>query len=453
VAKPGRGWCKIYPVAELQQLMEEMRAEQGKLPDGFVGREDAAGMFNLSVSGWKKWRHRPRVPAGQWAKVPGQRVPVKVYPLEGLRRLREELVAEGELRPDADERQAIKAQRAAAEAAKVPPAGMIRQRAARRMFGASRGVWKEWRRKGWVRGTKYGPNWYYDEAELQRLLAENGRLGPPYPDPQRPGVYRVPLRTKTMRCLEALVDADALPVVEGRQWNWNEGGLYGGFVVLSHRTAHVPLRRVILGITDRWTRVSHANGDPLDCRRENLIVRTMKELARANQKMGTVNGHEYTSSYKGVSWCVRTGKWVVQIRADGVGTNRGRFHDEEYAALVYDRAARELFGEHAWLNFPEAGERGRAREAEAEARERRAREGVWPLPGFVEKSEVARLCGVRPGRIWKWEQRGLIGGGQMVLKPGTQGLVKVFPEEAVRRLIERRRARADATSTARAEAA
>ena len=91
VAKPGGGHCKIYPVAELERVKAVMEAERGRMPDGFVGREEAARLFNLSVSGWKKWRHRGRVPAGRWVKVPGQRPLVKAYQLDGLRRLRDEL--------------------------------------------------------------------------------------------------------------------------------------------------------------------------------------------------------------------------------------------------------------------------------------------------------------------------------------------------------------------------
>jgi hypothetical protein len=36
----------------------------------------------------------------------------------------------------------------------------------------------------------------------------------------------------------------------------------------------------------------------------------------------------------------------------------GRFADEIDAAEAYDEAARKFFGEHAWLNFPDEGERG-----------------------------------------------------------------------------------------------
>jgi hypothetical protein len=171
-----------------------------------------------------------------------------------------------------------------------------------------------------------------------------------------------------MRVLEAIIDAEDLPLVEGRQWNWSEGSGYGGWVALSHLTEPIALRRLITGVSDRGMRVSHANRDPLDCRRENLVVRTMKDLARSNRKMGSVSGREYTSKFKGVCWEKWTGKWLVQINADGIHRNLGRYRDEIAAAQAYDEAAGELYGEHARLNFPDGVDAWLEAEAAAEGR-------------------------------------------------------------------------------------
>src|SRR3712207_8380887 len=108
-----------------------------------------------------------------------------------------------------------------------------------------------------------------------------------------------------------------------------------------------------MGVTDFLLHVSHVNGDPLDCRRANLLVRTAAEQVHATGKPGSVSGRQYTSRFKGVSWCKYTGKWLVQIRKDGRGRKVGRFQDEVTAAEAYDQAARELFGPHAYLNFPD----------------------------------------------------------------------------------------------------
>jgi hypothetical protein len=79
----------------------------------------------------------------------------------------------------------------------------------------------------------------------------------------------------------------------------------------------------------------------------------MAEQAPGNRKMGTVNGRKYTSNFKGVSWDSKREKWVVQISKGEMHRHIGRFGDEIAAAQAYDEAARELFGEHAHLNFPD----------------------------------------------------------------------------------------------------
>lgn len=57
-----------------------------------------------------------------------------------------------------------------------------------------------------------------------------------------------------------------------------------------------------------------------------------------------------TSKYKGVCWSKASGKWVSTISKDGRVTHLGFFLDEDEAALVYNKAALELFGEYANLN-------------------------------------------------------------------------------------------------------
>ena len=69
--------------------------------------------------------------------------------------------------------------------------------------------------------------------------------------------------------------------------------------------------------------------------------------------MGTVSGREYTSKYKGVCWDEPRGKWLAQISCGEMHRHLGRFDDEIAAAEAYDEAARQYFGEHARLNFPE----------------------------------------------------------------------------------------------------
>ena len=243
-----------------------------------------------------------------------------------------------------------------------PPPGMIDRYEASARFGVSLTTWLVWERKEKITCGQHSrlPNdqpgrcklYPIDALEQAREIIE--QLGKPYRDPDRPGCVRVPLRSHIAH-REMLIDADDMPIVEGKHWNWavrGEGERTEGAVVLATLGRQEPLHRLIMGVTDPRTRVRFLNGDALDCRRANLGIRSPAELCRSNRKMGTVNGRVYTSRFKGVSWDAPRERWNVQIRKEGVSKNVGRFYDELHAAEAYDAAARELFGEHARLNFP-----------------------------------------------------------------------------------------------------
>ena len=242
-----------------------------------------------------------------------------------------------------------------------PPPGFIDRRGACRMFGIGFGAWKHWERTGRVRCGRWAPQplakrggkcRIYPIDELNRLLEEFNNIGKPYADPELRGCIRVPIRSMIHR-MEAIIDAEDLPLVEGKHWNWSpHSGGRDGRVALATMGKSVQLARIIARVTDAEQKVSHVNRDPLDCRRANLIVRTMAEQAPANRKMGTVSGRKYTSNFKGVSWDASREKWKVQITSGEMHRHIGRFGDEIAAAEAYDEAARELFGEHAYLNFP-----------------------------------------------------------------------------------------------------
>ncbi len=253
--------------------------------------------------------------------------------------------------------------------ATFPPPGMVDRDDACNMFGVSLTTWTVWEQKGRIQcgqffplpDDKPGRCKLYPVAELERLREEISLLGKPYPDPDRPGIWRVPLKGY-LDYREAMIDAESLPIVAGRNWNWapRPDAIGGGQVVLATVTGPAePLARLVVGATRSEQRVTHANGDPLDCTRANLFVKSLQEQIYGNRKMRSMAGRELTSRFKGVCWDPNRELWKAQIRKDGKGGFIGRFDDEIEAALAYDAKARELFGEHAWLNFPEMGERGR----------------------------------------------------------------------------------------------
>lgn len=60
----------------------------------------------------------------------------------------------------------------------------------------------------------------------------------------------------------------------------------------------------------------------------------------------------FTSKYKGVHWYARDKKWRASIRKNYKSIDLGLHIKEEDAAKAYDKKAKELFGEFAYLNFP-----------------------------------------------------------------------------------------------------
>ncbi|HYE17003.1 MAG TPA: AP2 domain-containing protein [Tepidisphaeraceae bacterium] len=123
----------------------------------------------------------------------------------------------------------------------------------------------------------------------------------------------------------------------------------------------------------------HVNGDPLDCRRANLIVRTVQQRVRNARKRRATNGRPPSSRFKGVFWESWTKKWRACIVVDGRKRSLGRYGDEIAAALAYDEAARKWFGEHARLNFPDGVDAWLEREWPAkQAAEAAAAEAVAP---------------------------------------------------------------------------
>lgn len=58
------------------------------------------------------------------------------------------------------------------------------------------------------------------------------------------------------------------------------------------------------------------------------------------------------SAYRGVTETSWGGTWQAQIKHQGKVHYLGAFKDEESAARAFDRAALELRGDAARLNFP-----------------------------------------------------------------------------------------------------
>lgn len=92
-------------------------------------------------------------------------------------------------------------------------------------------------------------------------------------------------------------------------------------------------------------KVDHIDGNGLDCRRSNLREATQEQNTRNRR-----SARSSTSRFLGVSWYSEKSKWCAQIRINGRNTHLGYFDREENAALAYNFAAHEHFGEFARFN-------------------------------------------------------------------------------------------------------
>ncbi|MCR5876956.1 HNH endonuclease signature motif containing protein [Phenylobacterium sp. J367] len=131
------------------------------------------------------------------------------------------------------------------------------------------------------------------------------------------------------------------------KWKWHAVVPKAGFVYARRRAdcAYVLMHRLILN-ADLGLVVDHISGDTLDNRRSNLRL--------ATRRQNNANKHRVWSAagFRGV--CHTPLSRVRPFKAQINSQYLGQFETAEAAARAYDKAARELYGEFASLNFPEA---------------------------------------------------------------------------------------------------
>jgi hypothetical protein len=113
-------------------------------------------------------------------------------------------------------------------------------------------------------------------------------------------------------------------------------------------TTHELLSNLIIEKSDELT-LDHKNGDIYDYQKENLRLATYSQQLANRRKVGK----SPTSKYKGVYWHRINQIFIASITCAGVYRYLGCFRNEISAAKVYDKAAKEFYGEFAKLNFPE----------------------------------------------------------------------------------------------------
>lgn len=134
-----------------------------------------------------------------------------------------------------------------------------------------------------------------------------------------------------------IVDIEDTPVLFRHKWRMNGlGYVFYGHAGLLHRLIMQPSKEKV---------VDHINGDPWDCRKQNMRVITQKQNSyncriRKNNKSG----------YKGVSYSNSRNRYESCICVDGKTRHLGRYKTAIEAAIAYNKAASFYFGEYAKLN-------------------------------------------------------------------------------------------------------
>ncbi len=90
--------------------------------------------------------------------------------------------------------------------------------------------------------------------------------------------------------------------------------------------------------------LDHKDGNKANIKISNLRLATYSQN-NGNRKKSLGK----SSVYKGVSK-TKWNTWKASIRKDKKGFHLGTFNNELEAAMAYDKAAKELFGEFAKLN-------------------------------------------------------------------------------------------------------
>lgn len=139
-----------------------------------------------------------------------------------------------------------------------------------------------------------------------------------------------------------LVGAHCWNVYESKRPGRRPEGPYAqGRVRVDGRWKPINMHVLITG----YAMTDHINHDGLDNRRANLRPATTAQNSHNSRPQSGSS-----SKYKGVSWVGWAGKWRAVIVPSGRARQLGFFDSEEEAAIVYNAAAQELYGEYAYLN-------------------------------------------------------------------------------------------------------
>lgn len=144
------------------------------------------------------------------------------------------------------------------------------------------------------------------------------------------------------RGLVATIDAEDVDLVTGYRWYAAPGNrdlFYALTRIREGGVRRTVMMHRLINRTAPGLQTDHINGNTLDNRRSNL--RTVTRAQNMWNRRADLHG---SSSFRGVSWQAKSGKWLAMIQANKSRQYLGLFADERDAARAYQSAAERLFG-------------------------------------------------------------------------------------------------------------
>lgn len=147
----------------------------------------------------------------------------------------------------------------------------------------------------------------------------------------------------------AIVDDEDFPYISRFKWTLGVANHAVRCMKLG-RDGQVHMEYFIVSKPHGRSRYIFKNGNPLDCRKENILIMNFADATTFFKK----TQKKTTSKYKGVCWDKREEKWCAYLtqRQNGkrVKVLYEFFDNEDDAARARNKKAKEVFGEFAYQN-------------------------------------------------------------------------------------------------------
>ena len=128
------------------------------------------------------------------------------------------------------------------------------------------------------------------------------------------------------------------------KWKWHLTPKGYAMAYKSKGIGGILMHRLIMN-APKHMQVDHRDGNKLDNRKDNLRLCSRVQNCR-NRKLNANN----TSNFKGVTWDKKDKRFRAKIYVHRKTIHLGSYTEKVPAAIAYNNAATELFGEFARLN-------------------------------------------------------------------------------------------------------